>query len=238
MSFVLLGIALSGVAPLVAIQIKQYRKLEQRFNDQNTYYLVPSTDSWARKLGAGTTIQTTDPGAAPAEPITLVDNGDADYSETTSGKGSGWSHNKNQKAYLDDDRSHTKGTGKNSATWSFTTLEPGWYDVRITWASSKAAATNAPFTVYLDGSSAGTYTINQKKAPSGSSYQNATWQSLGTFAVKGALQVTLTDKANGKVIADAVRALPVKNDVQIGSVEKSLTSEEATAHITVTVWGS
>lgn len=65
-AFVLFGIALAGLGPLVVMQLRQVRTLESRFSDQTTYYLVPSTNAWARKLGAAATIQTEDPGPLAA----------------------------------------------------------------------------------------------------------------------------------------------------------------------------
>jgi len=74
-SFVLLGIGLAGLAPLVMMQLRQVRKLELRFQGQvfkggvqmlpnpdhnlpaRTYLLVPWTDQWARKLSARGQVQ-------------------------------------------------------------------------------------------------------------------------------------------------------------------------------------
>jgi type II secretory pathway pseudopilin PulG len=64
-AFVLLGIALAGLGPLVVMQSRQLRMLETRFNHQTTYYVVPSADGWARKLGVCATIETQDPGPRP-----------------------------------------------------------------------------------------------------------------------------------------------------------------------------
>ena len=61
-AMVVFGILLAGLAPLVVMQLRQLRNLEQRFNDQTTYYLAPASDPWARKLGAAAAISSTAPG--------------------------------------------------------------------------------------------------------------------------------------------------------------------------------
>ena len=60
-AFVVFGIALSGLAPLVVMHQRQVEKLEKRLNDTTTYYLTPSSDPWARKLGAAATLSATAP---------------------------------------------------------------------------------------------------------------------------------------------------------------------------------
>ena len=65
-ALVVFAVALTGLYPLVMMQSKQLRKMESWLQPQTTYYLVPSTNEWARKLGAVAMTQTTDPGAAPA----------------------------------------------------------------------------------------------------------------------------------------------------------------------------
>ncbi|NQU25621.1 MAG: type II secretion system protein [Candidatus Nealsonbacteria bacterium] len=65
-AFVLLSIALAGLAPLVVMQSRQVKRLESRFNHQTTYHLTPSTNVWARKLGAAAMIETEDPGTIEA----------------------------------------------------------------------------------------------------------------------------------------------------------------------------
>ena len=66
-ALVLFGIALAGLGPLVVMQLKQIEKIERRFSDRTTHYLVPTTDPWARKLGAAASIsiKKVDPGTLP-----------------------------------------------------------------------------------------------------------------------------------------------------------------------------
>ena len=108
--------------------------------------------------------------------------------------------------------------------------------MRVTWKENDNRATNAPFTVYDGSVSKGTFTVNQMVAPSGPVFQGRPWQSLGTFPIKSdTIEVKLTNNANDEVIADGVRLVPVQNDVQVTSLDKSITSEDVTAHVSVTV---
>lgn len=62
MAFVLFGIALAGIVPCLVMYTKQLRNLQKRFDPHAVHYLVPSTDRWARKLGAAAALATFDPG--------------------------------------------------------------------------------------------------------------------------------------------------------------------------------
>jgi hypothetical protein len=55
-ALLLFGVTLAGLGPLVVMQLKQLEKIEGRFSDRTTHYLVPTTDPWARKLGAAASI--------------------------------------------------------------------------------------------------------------------------------------------------------------------------------------
>lgn len=71
-AFALLGIGLGGLCPLVIMQIRLSRKVQQGFNPQTAYfrpgttsYLVPQADAWERKLGIAASIR------AEAETVTV-----------------------------------------------------------------------------------------------------------------------------------------------------------------------
>ena len=83
-AFVLLGIALAGLGPMVVVQSKQLRRLESRFRDGTKYYLVPSDNPWARKLGAAASLSTDEP-SAPDPAVTQIDNEDSGYYEIDPG---------------------------------------------------------------------------------------------------------------------------------------------------------
>jgi hypothetical protein len=98
------------------------------------------------------------------------------------------------------------GTGSESATWTFTGLEPGQYRVSATWVGYSWAAPDAPFTI-LDGTrTLGTVQVDQTADAQGFFDGGANWQDLGTFTLFGStLQVQLTDNASGYLDADGVR---------------------------------
>lgn len=71
-ALVVFGIALMGLCPLVIMQSKQLGKMQTWMQPQTTYYLVPSNNTWARKLGAVATMQTTLPGSQGSPNTTIV----------------------------------------------------------------------------------------------------------------------------------------------------------------------
>lgn len=95
------------------------------------------------------------------------------------------------------------GTGANKFTWSPKPTTTDQYMVYARWTSSSTRATNARYTINYNGGSA--VVIANQQANGG------TWNLLGTYSFKAATTyaITLTDQANGVVIADAVMLVPV-----------------------------
>lgn len=135
----------------------------------------------------------------------IVDDGGVGYSES----GSGWTQGNpppGSTPYSGDYRVHAAGTGANTATWTFTDLADGTYDVFTTWTAHSNRASNAKYSIADGGDSEGTFTVNQKNAPNDELLYGVSWEKLATVTVEnGILTVTLSDNANGYVIADAVR---------------------------------
>ena len=103
------------------------------------------------------------------------------------------------------------GSGANVACWTFN-VSPGFYKVWATWYpnSGTTLASDAPFTILDDQTPLATVDVNQRVAPQGYPEYGMTWQPLGgpyeiTSLSTHGLVVQLTDLANGRVIADAVR---------------------------------
>ncbi len=96
-------------------------------------------------------------------------------------------------------RTNAKGTGKDKATWALNVPTTGTYQVYARWVAASTHASNAPFTVKYSGGSQ-TLAINQRVS-------GGQWMLLGSFAFTAgtAGSVTLTDNANGTVIADAIK---------------------------------
>lgn len=134
--------------------------------------------------------------------VRTVDNGDSGYTET----GTGWKNNTSG-GFAGDSRYHAKGNGSNKAIWSLTGLPQGSYEVIATWKASTQNATNATYRV--NGTSAPA--VNQRLAPSDYTMDlfGSNWESLGTYSTTGAgaITVELSDAANGRVVADAIRVI-------------------------------
>jgi RHS repeat-associated protein len=93
------------------------------------------------------------------------------------------------------------GAAPNTATWSATIPSSGSYEVFARWTQHPNRASNAKYTVNHAGGS--TQVIVNQMAGGGS------WSSLGTFSFDaGTASISLTDQADGYVIADAVMFLP------------------------------
>jgi hypothetical protein len=92
------------------------------------------------------------------------------------------------------------GTGSNRFVWPLQTPRDGQYRVYARWTRANNRATNAPFEVtHRDGASV--VRVNQR-------LRGSEWVLLGIFELDAESQVTLTDDADGRVIADAVRIEP------------------------------
>jgi type II secretory pathway pseudopilin PulG len=85
-AFVLLGIGLAGLCPLVVMQLRQARQLELRLQGRvsshgvtmvmptaPTYYIVPWQNPWTRKLAGGA--QIVDSTSIPCDPGPLSSGG-------------------------------------------------------------------------------------------------------------------------------------------------------------------
>jgi hypothetical protein len=136
----------------------------------------------------------------PAPIIRAIDNGAAGF--TTTGA---WTRVTYQGREADI-QTALKGTGTTTATWTFTSLPPGQYRVHASWTANVTNATNAPFTVFDGVTEVGTVLANQEVASSGLNWSSTNWKELGTFDITGdTIRVTLTNAANDRVVADAVR---------------------------------
>ncbi len=92
---------------------------------------------------------------------------------------------------------HAAGTGTNTATWTLVVRYPGYYQVTATWQSASTNASNASYTIEHDG---GTTTVEADQRAKTAGYL------LGTFYFSpGSYKVSLTDKADGRVVADSIR---------------------------------
>ncbi len=133
--------------------------------------------------------------------VVIIDNGDAGFS--TTGEWTRWT----AQGYLNDVHESRAGTGADVARWTFTRLLPGQYRVSATWTAYTNRATNSPFEIFDGTSRRGSFAVNQRLAPNQFSDAGAVWNDLGvTHQIdSGTLIVQLSDAADGRVNADAIR---------------------------------
>ncbi len=99
------------------------------------------------------------------------------------------------------------GGGANTAAWTFTGLRPGQYQVAVTWPAGADLASDARFTVHNGNVPFTAVPVNQKQPAADFQDAGTGWKVLGqSYRITGdRLTVRLTDQANGKVAAAAVR---------------------------------
>ena len=137
----------------------------------------------------------------------IHDNGNVGCTLTT-----GWTRTAG-KGYAGDIHTAAKGTGGKSATWTFTNLPNGEYNIWGTWTAAGANATNAPFSFYNGSGTAMSVLKNQRVAPA-SLADGYKWTFLRKVVVNnGWVSVKLTNKANGTVVADAIRIVQIPQAV-------------------------
>ena len=137
---------------------------------------------------------------------TIIDNTDLGYSETGDWATSTIS------GFLGETRYHQPGTGEDSARWSFTDLENGYYRVEVAYSAYANRASNAPFTVTDGFGTPVTVRVDQRIGGGRELDHGVLWRSIGVHymgANGGTLRVTLSDDADGIVSADAVRIVKV-----------------------------
>ncbi|MFZ5919182.1 MAG: right-handed parallel beta-helix repeat-containing protein, partial [Chloroflexota bacterium] len=123
-----------------------------------------------------------------------------------------WTENAS-KGFAGDFWSAPAGSGQAKSTWTFSGLEAGVYRIAATWPYEGPSASNARFSVYDGNGTPLAYRggisqnyVTLSNDASSISADGAFWQVIGYARLEGdSLVVELTDYANGKVLADAVR---------------------------------
>ncbi len=140
--------------------------------------------------------------------IQIIDNGDANYASTSAG--GVWN---TFGAGFQSDIDWTEPGQGDTASWTFT-VTPGDYQVSATWFNHSTLATNAAFEIFDGATSLGVFNVNQQIAPSQFSEAGANWDDLSESVSisSGTLTVQLSDLANGRVAADAIRIAAASPD--------------------------
>jgi len=149
----------------------------------------------------------------PPPAIQYLDNGDASF--TTNGTWTRWSG----QGYGNDIHESLPGSGTGIASWSFSGLPPAAYRVAATWTAYGNRASDAPFSIWDDATSLATLNVDQRVAPNEFVDQGVGWNQLGGIyqVTSGVLRVQLSDLANGRLNADAIRIerLPDEPDIDV-----------------------
>ncbi|OAH13198.1 tRNA3(Ser)-specific nuclease WapA precursor [Streptomyces jeddahensis] len=136
-----------------------------------------------------------DDGVPVGKQVVLVDSSDFN---NTAIQGN-WSRTQAEQQYGYDTYSHPAGTGADKFVWQLNIPQDGTYEVFVRHPKMTGAASDAKFTVDHNGGSV-TKTVDQTQ-------NTGNWISLGSysFVEDGPQKVSLTDQANGTVVADAVK---------------------------------
>lgn len=146
---------------------------------------------------------------APSEPDVreevLVDNDELGY-ETVAGT---WTAGTSAPGYRGGNyRSAPAGAGERSVRWRLVVPRDGDYEVQASHTAHENRASNAPFTITH---AAGTSVARvDQRVPGTTEPRGGSWVSLGTYRMtEGLTTITLTNDADGVVVADAVRLLRI-----------------------------
>ncbi len=135
--------------------------------------------------------------------LALVDDGDAGFSLTGA-----WETQTS--GYGNDTRAVGGSDGTKTATWTFTGLTAGTYQIDATWSPAGDRANNAPYIVRdgAGGTILSAFSVNQRALPSGArSDGGRPFAHLQTVTVtNGTLVISLSNNGtNGAIFADAMR---------------------------------
>ncbi len=143
--------------------------------------------------------------ASPAlNPVAVISNGQPGYAETGSWSTVAGGFNGTSRI-----ASTTTGSSPTAtASWTFSGIPVGSYEVYVTYAGKSMYSTAAPFTVYDGGTSLGTSDLNESILVTQSqgglnqgSFGGSGWLELGTYSIaSGTLEVLLTNKASGHYV--------------------------------------
>jgi len=141
-------------------------------------------------------------GPSLPDPV-IIDDGDSGFSSDFD-----YLPNPSLAGYETDWHRKKASEGAGEASWTFSSLQSGTYNVYATWTHKSNRADDAPYTLEYDGNSEQT-TVDQTAQPSNDHTEGGRkFQKLWTVEVTGGtLTVKLNESANesGQVIADAIR---------------------------------
>jgi len=119
-----------------------------------------------------------------------------------------WTHSTSETGYWETDyQLAVAGTGTTYAEWTFSPSQTGEYELFTWYTAHSNRASNAPYTVEHN---AGTTTVRIDQTQNGRQ-----WISLGTYPFVADVYYTvrLSNDANGIVISDAIRLVPLASNI-------------------------
>jgi len=257
-ALVVLGVALTGVFPLMVVCSRGIESLELRYTaegnkngnwyspvfrrdvtgagiiprqDYGTWYVIPSADPWASKLGAVATFSRTAPAVSSLSARVVDDSDPTGYASTGS-----WTAGTNSQAFRNTYQRHEALAlpDVDTAVWTFSNVASGYYYVLVKWPVVSGLATDAAYVIYNGDADASPFhapLVNQTVAPNSTVYSG--WYLLAKWDFTSAdkkVKVVLNSNAGGAVVADGVRIVPVS---EILSIDKSFNKEEVTVRVRI-----
>ncbi|WP_274562895.1 DNRLRE domain-containing protein [Streptomyces spiramyceticus] len=136
-----------------------------------------------------------DDGVPVGKQVVVVDSTDVNNTATQGN----WDASQAMGQWGYDVRTHPKGLGLSSFTWQLNIPQDGTYEVLVRHGDVTGAATNAPFKI--------THSTGEVTKPVNQSTGSGEWVSLGSysFTESGTQKVTLSDLADGTVVADGIK---------------------------------
>ncbi|MDQ1008833.1 RHS repeat-associated protein [Streptomyces sp. V4I23] len=136
-----------------------------------------------------------DDGIPVGNQVVVVDSSDV---HNTAAQGN-WGASQAMGQWGYDVRTHPKGLGLDSFTWQLNIPQDGTYEVFVRHGAVTGAATNAPFKI--------THAGGEVTKPVNQTTRSGEWVSLGSysFTESGTQKVTLSDLADGTVVADGLK---------------------------------
>jgi hypothetical protein len=104
----------------------------------------------------------------------------------------------------------SNGSENSQAAWWFP-VQPGQYEVQVTWVAGSNLSATTPFDVYNALTYISEPTVDEQDAPVGITDQGVVWQSLGVFTMTSdVLHVsTWNSQTNGGMCVSGIRIVPV-----------------------------
>jgi prepilin-type N-terminal cleavage/methylation domain-containing protein len=282
-ALIVLGVALGGLFPLVIrysktvsalegctpqtgrwhmvsggdwVYVEPDPTLDLNRKRPDRWYLVPSSDDWARKLGISARVYKDLPATTSSKQTNLALDDDLVHHDVYSEGDSAWISGPSS-GYNGGCRYHASNVNQSeasSAIWTFMNVQPGWYEVQATWPPGSVTEPwthAAHYKIYDTDRSellAERTDVDQSLAPVGDQYDGRTWTPIATVYVKRYGQTLgrkvevrlIGESASDYTVADGIRLVyiradgsVVENTIELKTLRRSLDGKSATADMSL-----